>query len=211
MTHDHSHAHDHGGAAVRAGARHVKPLALSFALIVVFLAVQVVVGIVTGSLALLSDAGHMATDALGLGMAIAAIQAASRGRANPQRTFGLYRLEILAAFAERGPAVRCRRLCTVRSGRPHRRCTRHCLRSCAGRRCDRARHQCDRVPVASCGCEGEPQHARRVSRSGLRHARVLRGDRCCDRLGHHRLDMGRSRDRRGDRCVHPATGMAARP
>ena len=98
MTHDHSHAHDHGGAAVRAGARHVKPLAISFALIVAFLAVQVVVGIVTGSLALLSDAGHMATDALGLGMAIAAIQAASRGRANPQRTFGLYRLEILAAL-----------------------------------------------------------------------------------------------------------------
>ena len=67
-------------------------------MIVAFLAVQVVVGIVTGSLALLSDAGHMATDALGLGMAIAAIQAASRGRTNPQRTFGLYRLEILAAL-----------------------------------------------------------------------------------------------------------------
>ena len=67
-------------------------------MIVAFLAVQVVVGVVTGSLALLSDAGHMATDALGLGMAIAAIQAASRGRANPQRTFGLYRLEILAAL-----------------------------------------------------------------------------------------------------------------
>ena len=67
-------------------------------MIVGFLGVQVVVGIVTGSLALLSDAGHMATDALGLGMAIAAIQAASRGRTNPQRTFGLYRLEILAAL-----------------------------------------------------------------------------------------------------------------
>ncbi len=52
----------------------------------------------TGSLALLSDAGHMATDALGLGMALAAIQAASKARAHPQRTFGLYRLEILAAL-----------------------------------------------------------------------------------------------------------------
>lgn len=94
----HAHSHSHGGAATRAGARHAKPLAISFALIVVFLVVQVVVGVITGSLALLSDAGHMATDALGLGMAIAAIQAASRGRANPQRTFGLYRLEILAAL-----------------------------------------------------------------------------------------------------------------
>jgi cobalt-zinc-cadmium efflux system protein len=76
----------------------MRPLVLSFALVVAFLVVQVVVGVVTGSLALLSDAGHMATDALGLGMALAAIQAASRARAHPQRTFGLYRLEILAAL-----------------------------------------------------------------------------------------------------------------
>ena len=48
-----------------------------------FLVVQVIVGLVTGSLALLSDAGHMATDALGLGMALAAIHAASSARANP--------------------------------------------------------------------------------------------------------------------------------
>ena len=87
-SHDHGHDHGHGVAALRAGARHLRPLAISFGLIVAFSLVQIVVGIVTGSLALLSDAGHMATDALGLGMAIAAIQAASRGRANPQRTFG---------------------------------------------------------------------------------------------------------------------------
>jgi len=71
---------------------------ISFALIVAFGAVQVVVGLATGSLALLSDAGHMATDALGLGMAAAAIHAASTARAHPQRTFGLYRLEIVAAM-----------------------------------------------------------------------------------------------------------------
>ena len=94
----HRHSHDHGGAALRAGARHMRPLLISFGLIVAFLIVQVVVGIATGSLALLSDAGHMATDALGLGMALAAIQAASAARAHPQRTFGLYRLEILAAL-----------------------------------------------------------------------------------------------------------------
>ncbi len=92
------HGHDHGAAALRAGARHIKPLVISFALIVAFLVVQVVVGVVTDSLALLSDAGHMATDALGLGMALAAIQAASSARTHPQRTFGLYRLEILAAL-----------------------------------------------------------------------------------------------------------------
>jgi cobalt-zinc-cadmium efflux system protein len=94
----HGHDHNHGAAAFRAGARHVKPLVISFALIVTFSVVQVVVGLVTDSLALLSDAGHMATDALGLGMALAAIQAASNARSHPQRTFGLYRLEILAAL-----------------------------------------------------------------------------------------------------------------
>jgi cobalt-zinc-cadmium efflux system protein len=53
----------------------------------------------TDSLALLSDAGHMATDALGLGMALAAITAANRASHAEHRTFGLYRLEILAALA----------------------------------------------------------------------------------------------------------------
>ena len=93
------HSHNHGAAVLRAGARHVRPLLISLGLIVVFLIVQVVTGLVTGSLALLSDSGHMATDALGLGMALAAIRAASNARNNSQRTFGLYRLEILAALA----------------------------------------------------------------------------------------------------------------
>ncbi|MHB1128525.1 MAG: cation diffusion facilitator family transporter [Ilumatobacteraceae bacterium] len=93
------HVHNHGAAALRAGARHVRPLLISLGLIVAFLIVQVVVGLVTGSLALLSDSGHMATDALGLGMALAAIRAASNAQTHPQRTFGLYRLEILAALA----------------------------------------------------------------------------------------------------------------
>src|SRR3546814_1223945 len=48
---------------------------------------------------LLSDAGHMLTDVLGLGMALAAIQLASRGTERGHQTFGLYRLEILAALA----------------------------------------------------------------------------------------------------------------
>lgn len=90
--------HDHGSAAVRAGARHIRPLFISFVLVVAFMVVQVVAALITGSLALMSDAGHMATDALGVGMALAAIQAAANARVHPQRTFGLYRLEILAAF-----------------------------------------------------------------------------------------------------------------
>ena len=93
-----SHGHSHGVPALRAGTRHTRPLLISFGLVTAFMVVQVATALITGSLALLSDAGHMATDALGVGMALAAIQAASNARVHPQRTFGLYRLEILAAF-----------------------------------------------------------------------------------------------------------------
>ncbi len=99
MGHDHSNHHSHGHASLRAGARHLGRLKIAFALIVGFFLVQVVVGLATNSLALLSDAGHMATDALGLGMALAAITAANRADHSSHRTFGLYRLEILAALA----------------------------------------------------------------------------------------------------------------
>ncbi|MCH7585745.1 MAG: cation transporter [Acidobacteria bacterium] len=72
---------------------------VAFVLVVVFTAVEVLAGWWTGSLALISDAGHMATDALGLGMALAAIIAADRARDSGGRTYGLYRAEILAALA----------------------------------------------------------------------------------------------------------------
>lgn len=60
---------------------------------------EVIGAFLTGSLALLSDAGHMGTDALGLGMALAAIYAAANTERSRHRTYGLYRLEILAALA----------------------------------------------------------------------------------------------------------------
>lgn len=84
---------------IRASRRHLKPLMVAFVLVVVFTAVEVLAGWWTGSLALISDAGHMATDALGLGMALAAIIAADRARDSGGRTYGLYRAEILAALA----------------------------------------------------------------------------------------------------------------
>ncbi|HEY8544077.1 MAG TPA: cation diffusion facilitator family transporter [Acidimicrobiales bacterium] len=95
----HTHTHNHGAAAVRAGARHKPRLAAALAILLVFTVVEVVGAIATGSLALLSDAGHMSTDVLGLGMALAAIHLADRGEHRSYRTFGLYRLEILAALA----------------------------------------------------------------------------------------------------------------
>ncbi len=95
------HDHAHGPSLASAGRRHVRPLAISFALIGGFFIVEAVAGVVTGSLALLSDAGHMLTDVIGLGMALAAIQLASRFEqrsGGTSHTFGVYRLEILAAF-----------------------------------------------------------------------------------------------------------------
>lgn len=95
----HGHGHGHGGAA-RAGERHRGRLAIAFGLAATYLVVELVVALVTDSLALLSDAGHMLTDTAGLGMALAAIGAASRASAGDgRRTFGLYRLEVLAALA----------------------------------------------------------------------------------------------------------------
>lgn len=85
---------DHG---VRAGARHRSRLLAAFFVIGAFFVVEVVGGLLTGSLALLSDAAHMFTDVLGLGMALAAVHAAGQRARSPQHTFGFYRLEVLAA------------------------------------------------------------------------------------------------------------------
>jgi len=95
----HDHHHHRGGPAARAGERHKGRLWVAFAVIVSVFVVEAAVGVVTGSLALLSDAGHMLTDVIGMGMALAAIHLASRQRRVSSQSFGLYRLEILAALA----------------------------------------------------------------------------------------------------------------
>ncbi|MFY1703598.1 MULTISPECIES: cation diffusion facilitator family transporter [Micromonospora] len=91
--------HDHQAAVTNAGHRYRGRLWAALLLLAVFTVVQTVAAFGTGSLALLSDAGHMFTDVLGIGMALAAITATRRVAADPQRTFGLYRLEVLAALA----------------------------------------------------------------------------------------------------------------
>src|SRR5205807_1801719 len=65
-----------------------------------FMVVEFVVGILTSSLALISDAAHMLTDVVGVALALAAILVARRAKGRGQgRTFGLYRAEVLAALA----------------------------------------------------------------------------------------------------------------
>lgn len=97
--HEHGGGHSHSHGSIRAGERHKGRLGIAFVLLATFMVVEVIGGLVSESLALLSDAGHMFTDVLGLGMALAAIQLASRGSARTHHTFGLYRVEILAALA----------------------------------------------------------------------------------------------------------------
>jgi len=91
--------HDHGTAALHAGRRHRNRLWCAAGLLAAFMLVEAGAALITGSLALLSDAGHMFTDVLGIAMALAAITAAGRAATDSQRTFGLYRLEVLAALA----------------------------------------------------------------------------------------------------------------
>jgi cobalt-zinc-cadmium efflux system protein len=88
MGHDHSHVHAADADARRLGA--------AFALIVAFMVAEVVAGIVGSSLALLSDAGHMLTDAVALGLALAALRLAERPPAGSY-TYGMKRGEILSA------------------------------------------------------------------------------------------------------------------
>jgi cobalt-zinc-cadmium efflux system protein len=84
-----AHAH-------RAGDR--RALCVALAITLVFLALEVAGGLLAGSLALLADAAHMATDAAGLGLALFAMQLAERAP-TASKTFGHRRAEVLAALA----------------------------------------------------------------------------------------------------------------
>lgn len=94
MGHDHSHA---GAASL--GARHRGRLWLALGLALAVMVVEAVASWYTHSLALLSDAAHVAGDALGIAMALAAIIAVRRAGRRAGRTYGMYRLEVLAALA----------------------------------------------------------------------------------------------------------------
>jgi cobalt-zinc-cadmium efflux system protein len=92
--------HARSTVAARASERYRPRLVVAFTIAVTFLVVESIVAFVSQSLVLLSDAGHMLTDVVGVGMALAAITVASRtGGGRGRRTFGLYRLEVLAALA----------------------------------------------------------------------------------------------------------------
>lgn len=90
--------HIHGALAgeVDAGTGRHRRLAVALGLILVFMAGEILAGILAGSLALLSDAAHMLTDAAGLGLALLAVSLAARP-AGGAMTYGWRRIEILSA------------------------------------------------------------------------------------------------------------------
>ncbi len=91
----HSHSHSHG--ATTATGAHRRRLVIVLAITLGVMALEVVGALVSGSLALLADAGHMLTDATGIGIALFASWLATRP-ASATRTFGWQRAEILAAM-----------------------------------------------------------------------------------------------------------------
>jgi len=88
-----SGGHSHGSAS---GA-HRWRLQLAFVLVAGYFVVELGAGLVSGSLALLSDAGHMAADVVALGAALVATRIATRPDSTGRRTFGSYRAEVFAS------------------------------------------------------------------------------------------------------------------
>ncbi|MFE0423744.1 cation diffusion facilitator family transporter [Streptomyces sp. NPDC058953] len=96
----HDHGHTHGGPPPTgtAAAAYKGRLRIALTITLSVMVVEIVGGVVTGSLALVADAAHMATDGIGLSLALLAIHFANRPPST-NRTFGLARAEILAALA----------------------------------------------------------------------------------------------------------------
>jgi len=102
--HDHAHSHDHGHGHDHDHSHGIRPdadrryLTIALALIVGFMAFEVVVGIVAHSLALLSDAGHMLTDAGALVLALVVIRVVECS-STERTTYGMRRAEVLSGQA----------------------------------------------------------------------------------------------------------------
>lgn len=96
--HDHGHDHDHDHSHVPTVTKdNERKILISFFIIFTFMIVEAVGGVISGSLALLADAGHMLTDAIALGLAYVAFRLGRRA-ADGQRTFGYARFEVIAGL-----------------------------------------------------------------------------------------------------------------
>jgi len=97
--HGHDHDHDHGSHrhAPAVGNRNERVVLIGLLLTAGFMLVELVGGLLSGSLALIADAGHMLTDAAALALAWAAFRVGRRA-SNARKTFGYLRFEVLAGL-----------------------------------------------------------------------------------------------------------------
>jgi cobalt-zinc-cadmium efflux system protein len=95
--HDHDHGHDHALGLHQVPEGGKKDLLIALSITILMMVVEVIGGLLSNSLALLSDAGHMLTDNLALLLSFFALKFAAMP-ATERKTFGFYRLEILAAL-----------------------------------------------------------------------------------------------------------------
>lgn len=96
--HSHSgHSHDRGGNPAQRAAENQRRLLIALGLSATYMVAEAIGGLLTGSLALLADAGHMLSDVFALAMSAVAIHIAQRPP-NPRRTYGYQRTEVLAAL-----------------------------------------------------------------------------------------------------------------
>lgn len=94
----HNHSEGESGLPILSAAKkHRKKLTIVFGLTSAYMIAEVIGGFATNSLALLADAGHMLTDAGAIGLALLAVWFSERP-ATPKKTYGYYRVEILAAL-----------------------------------------------------------------------------------------------------------------
>lgn len=93
MGHHHGHGQSHG----HSHTSNKKVLLIAFLLTLTFMVAEVIGGILTNSLALLSDAGHMLSDAASLALSLFAFKLGEK-KATPEKTYGYKRIEIIAAL-----------------------------------------------------------------------------------------------------------------
>src|SRR3569832_2176048 len=97
--HSHGHAHDHGSPGPHGGA--VDALRVALIATSALFVLQIAGGFLAKSLALLADAAHLLADLGGLALSYTAARLAQRP-ATPHRSYGLYRVEILATLVNGG-------------------------------------------------------------------------------------------------------------
>ncbi|MEO5815920.1 MAG: cation diffusion facilitator family transporter [Gemmatimonadaceae bacterium] len=98
MGHQHHHGHDHGHAHTHDDGANARRLVVVLVLTAIYMVAEVVGGLLSHSLALIADAGHMLSDVAALGLSVFAVFM-SRRPPTPARSYGYHRTEILAALA----------------------------------------------------------------------------------------------------------------